>query len=170
MPFNPMDYAAFLPALAGLFMKDDPYEQASRFFSPGNLLAKQQALYSGFLASPAFSQLQRGALQSGRNFSNQLQAGLAQRGLNRTGIGTTIGAMAGSFTPANLGSTYGTAWQQAGEQALQLMQGASTMGGRRPGFGFRDQYAGILDALSKYLNYDFLRRNPGLYGAIGPNP
>jgi hypothetical protein len=107
-------------------MADYAKDLASKF-GVGQQMTDTQRLYQFLLQSPQFQQENNLA---GAQASNDISAGLSQRGLSTSGIGTVAGALgksASSFGASALkGGLFGTAGSMASQNLLARLQAYSS--------------------------------------------
>jgi len=132
----------------------DYANQLSQYFGPTQLGANTNQLYQLLARSPQFQQALTQNYQAAGNFQNNLAAGLGQRGLSTSGIGTVANAMGSSAGTAGEASLRGGLFGQAGNMALE----------------------NLLARLQAYSSYRNVRANQptflgqvagGLFGAAG---
>ena len=90
-----------------------------KLFGSGALSRDTQGLYKMLLSSPQFQQLLSQNAAQGSQFQNSLAGGLAQRGLNTSGIGTIANAAGASAIQTGDLGLRGGLFGQAGNMAQQ---------------------------------------------------
>jgi hypothetical protein len=115
-------------------MADYAKDLASKF-GVGAMTSDTQRLYQFLLASPQFQQAMTENNLAGATASNNISAGLAQRGMSTSGIGTVssaLGQSAAAFGGSALkGGLFGTAGSMASQNLLARLQAYSSLRIRR---------------------------------------
>lgn len=178
---NPLILAALLHGggglLGGLFgggaaRRNEQYRrQLMQLLSPQNLMNTTRQLYGSTLASPAYSQAQRGALASGNALQNNLAASLGARGLGTTGTGAIAQPLAASSAANQLGNLRTSAWNMAGQQSQDLIgqQVRALMGLGAPGSSpMAQSMGGALGGFNNFLT-NYMLGGSGAGGGGGSN-
>lgn len=132
MPFPLAAVGAGLGALGGLFGGGNKgptgldAQTLSRLFGAGALGGDITQLYQLLSKSPQFQQMMLQNSIQGQQFQGDLSAGLAQRGLNTSGIGTIANAAGQSAISSGelglRGGLFGTAGNLAQQNLMQRLQ------------------------------------------------
>lgn len=90
-------------------------------FGPGALSADTMKLFQFLSQSPEFQAMLGQNAQAGQQFGSNLTAGLSQRGLQTSGIGTIANAAGQSATSAGESALRGGLFGQSMDSALKLL-------------------------------------------------
>lgn len=138
-------------------------DQLNQYFGPGVLGGNIQQIYQMLLASPAFQNMLNQYGLQGSQLSQNLTAGLAQRGLTGTGVGTVAqnlgNAVPGFMQTQARGDLYGQAFQAALQNLMGRMGSFTSLEEQRrskPGF-LQSALGGLFGAA-------------GMAGGLGWNP